>query len=113
MQRSTDRHLRARQRQWLLAVVALVLLSIPVWREPGRSRAASGAPPVYLPMVMRDAVTICFVAPVFRILSSSVKVAAGAKDLSGSHAQVVVDTCGKRVYLPLVVVPKRSLFRMQ
>src|SRR5262249_50641008 len=60
MQHSTDRRLRARRPQWLLAVLALTLLSIPVWREPGRSQAASDAPPVYLPIVMRDAVTICF-----------------------------------------------------
>ena len=60
MQCSAVRHLRTRRRQWLLAVLALALLGIPAWREPGRSRAASDVHPVYLPIIMRDGVTICF-----------------------------------------------------
>jgi hypothetical protein len=60
MQHSIDRHIRARWRRWLLVALALALLSIPVWHEPSKSTAATGAPSVYLPIVMRDAVTICF-----------------------------------------------------
>ena len=60
MQRSTDRLLGARRHQWRLAVLALAMLSIPAWREPIRSKAASDAPPVYLPIVMRDSGPICF-----------------------------------------------------
>ena len=60
MQYSTDRHLRTRGCQLLVAALALALLSLPAWREPSSSRAATSAPPVYLPIVMRDSAPICF-----------------------------------------------------
>jgi len=60
MRCSTDRHLSSRRRQWLPAVLALTLLTIPAWPEPGRSRAAPDTPPVYLPIVTRDSAPICF-----------------------------------------------------
>ena len=100
MQSPIDCALRRRQRRSVLAILALILLGVLMWRGPERGAAGSDAPPVYLPLIMRS--VICFpTSGTYPIaIRDSLLNADGFVDPSGTYSdEIYQNKTWKRVYL--------------